>query len=144
MTEPTLESIIVERVMPHSSAKIWRALTETTLLEQWLMHNDFQAVLGQQFEFRRPSMPGWNGITKCQVLSLEPPERLVYTWNPAGEDAINGLKTLVIWTLTPVEGGTLLRMEHSGFTLARTNAQKGTLHGWTGFFKSLEQLLTTL
>jgi uncharacterized protein YndB with AHSA1/START domain len=41
-------SFVVERNLPYSPAKIWRALTEGQLIQQWLMENDFQPVAGHQ------------------------------------------------------------------------------------------------
>jgi uncharacterized protein YndB with AHSA1/START domain len=37
-----LRSLVVEREMPHPPDKIWRALTQAPLIEEWLMKNDFQ------------------------------------------------------------------------------------------------------
>jgi uncharacterized protein YndB with AHSA1/START domain len=34
------KSIIVERLMPHARKKIWRALTASHLVAEWLMKND--------------------------------------------------------------------------------------------------------
>ncbi len=55
-------SIVIERVMPHPPEKIWRALTEAHLIEQWLMTNDFEPRLGAQFTFRAKPMGDWDGI----------------------------------------------------------------------------------
>lgn len=139
-----LNSIVIERFLPHSSSKIWRALTETNLLEQWLMKNDFSPVVGEKFQLRRASMPGWDGITNCEVISLEQEQKLVYTWNPTGDRGADELRTLVTWTLTPVDGGTMLRMEQSGFKASQADAQGGAEYGWTMFIGKLEQLLTAL
>jgi uncharacterized protein YndB with AHSA1/START domain len=145
MTEPAASSsIIVERMMPHSATKIWRALTETNLLEQWLANNDFQPVKGHKFNFRRPPNPGWNGILDCEVLSVEPFERLVYTWNNSGVDRENGLKSVVAWTLTPLENGTLVRMEQSGFRPEENRARGGARVGWQRMLEGLLALVTTL
>jgi len=35
-------SLVVEREMPHPPQKIWRALTQGPLIEEWLMQNDFR------------------------------------------------------------------------------------------------------
>ena len=110
-TAVTMRSIVIERMMPHPPEKIWRALTQSALIEDWLMKNDFQPVVSRKFNFRADPMPGWNGVTDCQVLMVEPNERLSYSWNASGDEAVNGLKTIVTWTLTPVEGGTIVRME---------------------------------
>lgn len=86
-------SIVIEREMPHPPEKIWRALTHGPLLEEWLMKNDFQPVVGQTFNFRATPMPQWNGVVDCKVLVVEPYERLSYSWNASGEEAAGGLKT---------------------------------------------------
>jgi hypothetical protein len=80
---------------------ISRALTQGALIEQWLMKNDFQPVVGHRFTFRTEPMPHWNDVTDCEVLTVEPPRRLAYGWNSSGEEAANGLKTVVTWTLAP-------------------------------------------
>lgn len=144
MTEAASHSIIVERMMPHSAAKIWRALTEINLLEQWLANNDFQPVTGHKFKFHRPPSQGWNGILECEVLSVEPFERLTYTCNNPGTDAENGLKSVVTWTLTPLKNCTLLRMEQSGFRPEETRARGGARVGWQRMLEGLERVLTTL
>jgi uncharacterized protein YndB with AHSA1/START domain len=58
-------SIVVERVMPHPPEKIWRAVTEAHLVEQWLMANDFEPRLGAQFTFRAKPMGDWDGTVRC-------------------------------------------------------------------------------
>jgi hypothetical protein len=35
-------SVVLEREMPYPPEKIWRALTQPHLIEQWLMKNDFK------------------------------------------------------------------------------------------------------
>src|SRR5581483_6320776 len=93
------QSIVVERTMPHTPEKVWRALTTSELIADWLMKNDFQPVVGHRFNFRATPIPGmWNGVTDCEVVSVEAPRRLVYSWNASGEEAQDGLKTTVTWT----------------------------------------------
>jgi len=141
MTEPAADarSVVVERVMPHPPEKIWRALTQTALLEDWLMKNDFQPTIGARFTFRTQPMPHWNGVVDCEVLAVEPHQRLSYSWNAAG-----GLQTTVTWTLVPVEGGTRLRMEQSGFGPQDDNNYKGAAYGWQRNVDSLEKVLARL
>lgn len=109
------KSIIVEQEFPHPPEKIWRALTDPAIIERWLMANDFKPEFGHRFNFRSEPMYGWNGVTDSEVIELQPFERLAYTWNSSGEQARNGLKSVVTWTLTPTPSGTRVRMEHGGF-----------------------------
>ncbi len=86
MTESVaaMRSLVVERVMPHPPEKIWRALTQAPLIEEWLMQNDFQPIVGHRFNFRAAPIHGWNGVTDCEVLEIIPCRRLVYSWNASG------------------------------------------------------------
>jgi uncharacterized protein YndB with AHSA1/START domain len=137
------QSIVIEKELPYPPAKIWRALTEGALLKEWLLDNDFEPVVGRRCNFRAKPMPKWNGIMDCEVLSAEPNQRLSYTWN-VGEGAADGLKTVVAWTLTPTQTGTLLRMEHSGFRPDQQANYKGAQYGWQLFLGRLETTLASL
>jgi uncharacterized protein YndB with AHSA1/START domain len=137
-------SIIVERAMPHPPDRIWRALTQGALIEEWLMKNDFQPVVGHRFNFRAAAMPHWNGVTDCEVLFVEPSERLSYSWNASGEEAATGLKTVVTWTLTRTKGGTLVRMEQSGFRPKEEANYQGASYGWQRFIGGLERVVAAL
>jgi uncharacterized protein YndB with AHSA1/START domain len=143
-TRPTERSIVIEREMPHPPEKIWRALTEAPLIEQWLMPNDFAPVVGRRFNLRAPAQPRWNGVTDCEVLVVEAPSRLAYRWNSSGEEAANGLKTVVTWTLKPTATGTLLRLEQSGFTAKQEPYYQGAQYGWQRFLAGLERVIASL
>ncbi len=145
MTKPAAtRSLVVEREMPHPPAKIWRALTQGPLIEEWLMKNDFQPVMGHRFTFRATPMAHWNGVTDCQVLIVEPNERLSYSWNASGEEAPAGVKTVVTWTLTPANGGTHVRMEQSGFRPEDESNYQGASYGWQRFVGGLERVAAGL
>ena len=140
MTETnSTQSLVIERVFAHPPEKIWRALTESTLLAQWMMNNDFRPVAGHNFQFRADPMPNWNGIVDCEVLTVEPMRTLVYNWGVGGADS--NLHWVVTWTLTPTAEGTHLRMEQSGFTPDQKTAQQGANYGWQKFLGNLETLL---
>ena len=133
-------SLVVEREMPHPPEKVWRALTQGALIEEWLMKNDFQPVVGHKFNFRATPMPHWNGVVDCQVLAIEPNKRLSYSWNASGEEAAGGLKTVVTWTLTPTKAGVLVRMEQSGFRPEDEANYQGANYGWQRYVAGLERV----
>jgi uncharacterized protein YndB with AHSA1/START domain len=133
------KSIVVERLMAQPPDKIWRALTETALIADWLMQNDFKAEVGCRFTFRAKPIPGWSGVTNCEVLTLEPPTRLVYSWGD-GTESDSGLKTLVTWTLTPGPDGTLVRMEQAGFRPQDEAGYRGMGGGWPRILERLEEV----
>jgi uncharacterized protein YndB with AHSA1/START domain len=142
MTESVaaMRSLVVERVMPHPPEKIWRALTQAPLIEEWLMQNDFQPIVGHRFNFRASPIHGWNGVTDCEVLEIIPCQRLVYSWNASGDQAPGGLKTIVTWTLTRGENGTRVRMEQSGFRPQDEAGYRGMGGGWPRILGRLEEV----
>jgi uncharacterized protein YndB with AHSA1/START domain len=143
-TAATTRSIVIEREMPHPAERVWRALTQGALIEEWLMENDFQTVVGHKFNFRATPMPHWNGIVYCQVLVVEPNQRLSYSWNASGEGSTGGLKTVVTWTLTPTTGGVLVRMEQSGFRPEDEANYQGANYGWQRYIGGLERVAAGL
>jgi uncharacterized protein YndB with AHSA1/START domain len=129
---------VIERVFPHPPEKLWRALTENPLIAQWLLKNDFEPVVGRKFQFRSEPMPNWDGVIHSEVLIVDHLKRLSYSWNSLGLDSV------VLWTLTPAEGGTHVRMEHSGFRPDQQRAYQGANYGWKGFFAAMEQVLARI
>jgi uncharacterized protein YndB with AHSA1/START domain len=89
MSKPATETlaVIVEREIPYPLEKIWRALTQPHLIEEWLMKNDFKPVVDHRFNLRAD----W-GAVDCQVMAVEPNKTLSYTW------AAYGLESVVTWT----------------------------------------------
>ena len=146
MTEPeaAMRSIVIEREMAHPPDKIWRALTQGDLIEEWLMKNDFQPEVGHRFNFRATPVPHWNGVVDCQALAVEPNARLSYSWGASGDEAAGGLKTVVTWTLTPTKGGILVRMEQSGFRPEDESNYQGANYGWQRFVGGLERVAAGL
>ncbi len=131
----TTRSLVVERLFPHPPEKLWRALTDKSLVAQWMMNNDLEPVVGRKFQFRSNPVPKWDGIIQCEMLIVDPLKRLSYTWSSMGADFV------VEWTLTPEEGGTHVRMEQSGFTPDQQAAYQGATYGWKHFFDEFEKLL---
>jgi uncharacterized protein YndB with AHSA1/START domain len=129
-TATETRSVVIEREMPFASEKLWRALTQPHLIEEWLMKSDFKPVVGHGFKFTAD----W-GAVDCQVRTVEPNRTLSYTWGAYG------LESVVTWTLTPSGAGTRLRMEQSGFRPDQEQAYQGAGYGWQKFFTSLEQVL---
>jgi uncharacterized protein YndB with AHSA1/START domain len=142
-TAPATRSIVVERTRPHPPEKIWRALTQSSLIAEWLMENDFEPRLGAQFQFRAKPMGNWNGLVDCEVTAFEPPRRLVYTWKGGSVQNVGhglALDSVVEWTLTPVAGGTRVRMEHSGFGPQNASAYETMSGGWLRILERLEHV----
>jgi uncharacterized protein YndB with AHSA1/START domain len=141
-TVPDTLSVVIERDIAYPPEKIWRALTQPHLIEEWLMKNDFYPVVGHRFNFRADYLP--NGQLDCEVLAIEPNRKLSYTWNSTGSDAAHALKSVVTWTLTATGAGTHLRMEQSGFRPDQPQYYQGAQYGWQRFLANLEQAVAKI
>jgi uncharacterized protein YndB with AHSA1/START domain len=139
MNKPATEmlSVVVEREIPCPPEKLWRALTQPHLIEEWLMKNDFKPVVGHSFNLRGD----WGGVLDCEVLAVEPNKTLSYTWNFTHDDVAYNLKSVMTFTLTPTSTGTHLRMEQSGFRPDQKQAFQGAKFGWQKFFADLERVV---
>ena len=141
MSKTTTEAlrVVVEREIPHPPEKIWRALTQPHLIEEWLMKNDFKPVVGHAFKFRADYLP--NGALNCEVLGLEPNKTLSYSWGSTSDSPGFNLTSVVTFTLTPTNTGTHLRMEQTGFRPDQRQAYQGAKMGWPKFLANLERVL---
>lgn len=126
-------SVIVEREIAHPPAKVWRALTQPHLIEEWLMANDFAPTVGHRFQLHA----AW-GVVDCEVRAVEPAQTLTYSWEA------QGLESVVTWTLTPLATGTRLRMEQVGFRPDQQRAFHGARTGWPRFLAAFEALLARI
>lgn len=138
MNTADTRSLVIEREMPFPPEKIWRALTEGALIKEWMLENDFKPVIGHRFKFRAPPMPQWDGVIHSEILAIEPNRKLSYSWGSLG------LETVVVWTLVATSGGTLLRMEQSGFRADQKAEFGGAKYGWQNFIGQLERVVAGL
>ena len=128
-----------EILIPQPREQVWRAISDSTALAEWMYPNDFEPRVGHHFTFRVPPNPkvGFDGLlVRCEVLVCEPPSRLVFSWS-AGGPVVN---TRVSFRLEPDGDGTRIFFEHSGFDVSQPGgdqAFKGAQFGWA---KMLEQL----
>ena len=136
-TSAETRSVAVEREVPFPPEKIWRALTQPHLIEEWLMKNDFKPEVGHSFNLRGE----WGGVLDCEVLAVEPHRTLTYTWNFSHDDAAYDLRSVVTFTLVPTNTGTRLRVEQSGFRPDQKQAFGGARAGWQQFLAKLEEVL---
>jgi uncharacterized protein YndB with AHSA1/START domain len=116
-----------------SPGEVWEYLTRSELIEQWLMKTDFQPVVGHQFRF------ACNNITDCEVLEVIPNKLLSYSWKVKNENEETTVDSKVTWTLSEVEGGTKLHLQHGGFTLLEDTLSHNS--GWITCLKLFEELL---
>jgi len=142
----TTQSIVVDETFPHAPEALWKVLTTGSLIGRWLKMEPigFEPMKGKAFTYRTKPAGAWDGTIRCQVLEAIPNERLVYSWKAGHADNVGygaPLDTVVTFTLSRVQGGTRLRLVHSGF-VSPTNDTAFTNMGagWKKVVKDLGTL----
>jgi uncharacterized protein YndB with AHSA1/START domain len=126
---------VVEEVFPHSPETIWKTLTTGALISRWLgmEPTGFAPMKGTRFTMQTTPAPGWDGLIQCEVLEVRRNELLSYSWCGGREDNAqrygSRLDTIVCWTLAKAEGGTRLRLVHSGFVTPQNDAAYRNMSG---------------
>jgi uncharacterized protein YndB with AHSA1/START domain len=112
-----MTEIRIVRDYPYPPAFVWRAATDPELVARWTVTGrggrpvGFTPVVGTKFQLVAKPVPGWRGIVDCEVLEVEEPRLLRYTWR--GEE--NDNPTVVTYQIEPQMGGTRFTFEHTGF-----------------------------
>ncbi|MGZ3874248.1 MAG: SRPBCC family protein [Mucilaginibacter sp.] len=115
------QSIKHELFFPHPPAAVWEYLTNAELMELWLMKNDFQPIVGHEFQFRTNPHPDvdFGGTFYCKVLEIVPFKKLSYSWKTGPGDGSTTIDSVVNWQLQPKDNGTLLLLDHNNFTVMK-------------------------
>lgn len=133
------EAITFEFDLQHPPEKVWRALTDPDLLAQWLLPAiNFRLEPGAEFTFKTQPYPGWDGTVDCRFTEIEPLRKLSYTWT------VPFLDTVVTFTLTPTDSGTLLSLVQSGFKADQKQNFGGARYGWKMMGGKLADLLEAM
>ena len=130
-----------ERELRHPPERVWRALTEPELMRRWLMETDFEPTAGHHFEFRTDPGIGFDGVLRGEVILVDPPRQIAYTF----KGGMMRHETTVTWTLIPETKGTRLILEHTGFTGFADIAISGIIGlGWRRMLGDLPEVLTSM
>jgi uncharacterized protein YndB with AHSA1/START domain len=129
---------------PHPPATVWEYLTNPELMAQWLMKNNFEPVVGHEFQFRTGPVPSLNfdGVMYCKVLDIDPFKQLSYTWNCGPGEGKITLESVVTWELVAKDNGTELFLDHRGFNKEENlDLYHGLMQGWVVKLQNIEKLL---
>ena len=126
--------------------EVWKYLTQAELIALWLMPNNFEPVLGHEFEFStKPiSNMGLDGVFYCKILEMIPLKKLTYSWKGGPGNGVFTLDTIVEWTLEKFGNGTKLFLKQWGFKEANLAIFNAMTNGWqTNIQKMVNHLNTT-
>ena len=134
------ESLAFEFDLQHAPEKVWRALTDPSLLAEWLLPAvNLKLEPGAAFMFQTQPYPGWDGTVRCRFVEIDPHRKLVYTWG-AGDF----IDSVVTFTLTPTPSGTRLNLVQSGFKPDQKQNFGGARYGWKIMGGKLVDLLARM
>lgn len=144
------QTIRREIVIPQPREQVWRAITDSAALAEWMFPNDFLPRVGHRFTFQVPPNPKakFEGIiVHCEVLECQPPGqttsgRLVFSWSAGGL-----VDTRVSFQLEPDGDATRVRFEHCGFDVSQpwgNQALRGAEFGWKKMLEKLPAVVAGL
>ena len=122
-----MQPIVKQRVLRAAPHAVWAALTDPAAIRAWMGEDatvEFDLRPGGRYRL-------FAGETSGIVQSVEPEQRLVYTWRQA-EWPADWEDSLVEWTLTAVEAGTHLHLVHDRFPTQQE--RNGHDEGWDEYF----------
>jgi uncharacterized protein YndB with AHSA1/START domain len=151
MTTVTGDAVVSEIQIAAPPQRVFQAISDPKELIRWFTEEtckhkvwEMDARVGGRWRFQtEKSVHIVNGIDEFEghgeILEIDPPRLLVYTWI-ANWHANPQLKTIVRWELTPSQGGTLVKVTHSG--LAEDDvARKDYTSGWPGMTTALKKFV---
>lgn len=137
------ETVVLDVELKSPIEQVWHALTDSATLSKWMLFrsNDFKPVVGHAFQFR--DAPGFDGVIDCEVIEVNKPQRLSYSWVTSGQSDLPH-STVVTWTLSEAEGGvTRLQLEQSGFRGEARQEIGGARYGWMSMLEQLQSALAS-
>lgn len=116
--------------------RVWTALTDQGLVEQWLGCMNYAPEIGRIFYMQqdraKAAAGDTSGATHCELLRLDAPSEMLFSWYYPDMP-----KTEVAIRLVPIPTGTRAELVHSGwdqFDAAMIRSIRDALDGgWKSF-----------
>jgi uncharacterized protein YndB with AHSA1/START domain len=95
LIEPT--TLKIQRRLPGPIERVWSYLTESEMRRKWLAAGEMEMKVGTPFELtwrnneltdppgNRPQGFGEEHRMKSQIVEVDPPRKLVFTWGNSGD-----------------------------------------------------------
>lgn len=132
-----------EWIYEQSPREVWAYLTQADLIALWLMPNNFEPILGYEFQFTTKPIPSLDldGIFPCKVLEMVPFQKLIYSWKGGPGNGDFTLDTIVEWSLEKYGNGTKLFLKQSGFKEINHSIFMAMTQGWQSNIQKMINLL---
>ena len=148
---PDHDAIISEIQIAAPPERVFKALSDAGELARWFGSPEcptkswqMDARVGGRYGYSTgKGSIAVNGVSafEChgEILECEPPRVLVYTWIANWHDD-TAQRTVVRWELTPKQGGTHVKVTHSGLASLPV-ARKDYSGGWIGVVEMLKKFV---
>ena len=138
--------------------RVWNAVGDSAQFGTWFgMAIDQRFVEGATVtavmsatevddEIAAQQKPYAGAACPLQIVTVDPPKRLAFRWNPLPDPEFADVTTLVEFTLTEVDDGVLLEIVESGFDALpashRTTAFENNSGGWAAQLRLVGRYVT--
>jgi uncharacterized protein YndB with AHSA1/START domain len=142
------DSVVAEIHIAAPPERVFQAITSPQQLMRWftdpscpVRHWELDARKGGRWRFATDaSAKPLNGVSEFraggEILELEPPRLLVYTWHANWHDD-PAQATVVRWELAPSKNGTHVKVTHRGLAKEKL-AREDYTGGWPGVLNNLK------
>ena len=132
-----MKQLVKEASYPFPIELVWAALTRGEPLAQWLMPNNFPATpkVGDRFQFRIDPMGPLGGTIECEILELDPPRRMVWSWTGCKASGQKMGPQRIEWDLSASGNTTRLRLTQSDTALMPWIMRLMMAFGWGTMLK---------
>jgi uncharacterized protein YndB with AHSA1/START domain len=142
------DSVVAEITIAAPPERVFQAITDPKQLMQWFTdgacpakHWELDVRKGGRWRFGTSASPKpLNGVSEFraggEILELDPPRLLVYTWHANWHDD-PAQATVVRWELATSKDGTVVKVTHSGLG-KETLAHKDYTAGWPDVLNNLK------
>jgi uncharacterized protein YndB with AHSA1/START domain len=126
------EEIVREVRIAASPDEVFGYFTDADKLVVWkAVRADLDARPGGVF---RMDVTGRGDIARGRYVEIDPPRRVVFTWEWEQDAATQSTRSVVEVTLSPDGDGTLLRLVHRGVP---QEIRRGSAAGWAHYLPRL-------
>jgi uncharacterized protein YndB with AHSA1/START domain len=139
----------IRRRLSAKPERVFSAFADADLISRWLTPSPEIKVVVLAFDFRVGGayrfayhLPDGQVMTvNGNYRSIEPPGRIVFSWNIEPPDEHAGLQSEVIVAIAPTSDGSELHIRHERLTQDRAAERHHT--GWRGAVDQLAGLLSS-
>jgi uncharacterized protein YndB with AHSA1/START domain len=140
----------IRRRLAAAPERVFSAFASAEMISRWLTPSPeikltviaFDFRVGGTYRLAYHVVPGGQTMTvNGTYRSIEPPWRIVFSWNIEPPDEHAGLQSEVTVAITPQRGGCELHIRHERLTQAGAVERHGA--GWRGALDQLAALLSS-